>query len=312
LEIELIFTDLSKRKNKYKLILLISALEFISRFIDLIIYIIFETKRARNGEIAWLISFDFLSRVIFSRYILKLKVHRHHFVTIALTIFSLILMSIMAFIAIDDKDLRNWPCFISLSLKFIIISLEDVLNKYLFNEKFLLPHTLMFLRGIFNAIMFLIILPLIFIIRSAIKDNENLNLGLGPANEDQDMAVIWQVLLTILYTIIYCMKTFCIMKIIYIFNPQYISFLNELFNLFILLRCRINFKDKILIIICDTICMIFIILSTLVFNEIIILNFCTLNEHTKKAMKAREKMEIDNINSSSDDEEDKATEEIEP
>lgn len=69
MEIELIFSDLSKRKNKYKLILLISALEFISRFIDLIIYIIFETKRARNGEIAWLISFDFLSRVISSHYL---------------------------------------------------------------------------------------------------------------------------------------------------------------------------------------------------------------------------------------------------
>ena len=128
-------------------------------------------------------------------------------------------MSIMAFITIDNKDLRNWPCFISLSLKFIIVSLEDVLNKYIFNEKFLLPLTLMFIRGIFNAIIFVIILPLIFIIKSAIKNNENLNLGLGPANEDQDMAVICQVLLTILYTIIYCMKTFCIIKIIYIFNP---------------------------------------------------------------------------------------------
>ena len=116
--------------------------------------------------------------------------------------------------------MRNWPCFISLSLKFIIVSLEDVLNKYIFNEKFLLPHTLMFIRGIFNAIMFVIILPLIFIIKNAIEYNENLNLGLNPANEVQDMAVIWQILLTILYTIIFCMKTFCIMKIIYIFNPQ--------------------------------------------------------------------------------------------
>ncbi len=54
--------------------------------------------------------------------------------------------------------------------------------------------------------------------------------------------------------------------------------------------------------------MIIIILSTLVFNEIIILNFCTLNEHTKKEMKKREKMEIEDIKSSSDDEEDNGTE----
>jgi len=82
--------------------------------------------------------------------------------------------------------------------------------------------------------------------------------------------------------------------------------------LFILLRCPKNFKDNIIIIICDTICMIIIILSTLVFNEIIILNFCTLNEHTKKEMKKREKMEIEDIKSSSDDEEDNGTEAIEP
>ena len=300
LEQELIFTDLSKRKNKYKLIILISILEFVSRFIDLIFFTIFEIKKVRNGEIAWLISFDFLSRVIFSHFILKLKIHRHHCLTIIITIFSLIFMSVSAFIAIDDKDLRNWPCFISLSLKFIISSFEDVLNKYLFNEKFLLPHTLIFFRGIFNGIMFLIIIPIIILVKGFIENNENLKIGLGPANEDVDVNVIWKILLTILYTIIYFIRTFCVMKVIYIFTPQYVSFLNELFNLFILLRCRIKFKDNLFIIVGDSICMVFIILSTLIFNEILILNFCGLNDHTKSEMKLKEKKETDDLNISCD------------
>ena len=297
----LIYTDISKRKNKYKLILMASLCEFISRFIEFFFFVIFGIKRIRGGEITWLISFDFLARIVFSHFLLKTKIFIHHRITIILIIISLCSMSVCAFIVLDEKDSRNWPYFISLGLKFIILSLGDVLNKRLFNEKFLLPHTLMFLRGIFNACMFIILIPIIIII----KNNKSEKLfKFWNINEDKNMNIFIQIFLFILYIFFFSFKIFCLMKVIYIFSPQYVAFLNQVFYLFLLLRCRINAKDNTAIIITDVFCLFIIIFSTLVFNEIIILNFCGLNENTKEALKLRESQEIDNIKASLKNEED--------
>lgn len=300
LESSLIFSAKSNSpRNKYKLILLISTSELIARFIDFFFFVIFGNKRIRSGEISWLISLDFLSRMIFSHYLLKYKIFKHHILTISCIVVSLCTMSICAFIALGNVDGKNWPHFISLGLKFIIISLEDVLNKIVFNKKFLLPHTLMFLRGIFNALMFLILIPLIIFI----KNNKQENLfKLEHINEENNMDIGIQIFLVILYIFFISFKIFCIMKVIYIFSPQYVSFLNEVYYLFLLFRCRLRADDNKFIVITDVFCFIIIISSTLVFNEILILNFCGLNKHTKDVLKLKESKEIEDINTSLENE----------
>ena len=61
--IQLIYNDLSIKKNKYYLLLVISILELLARSTDFFYFLILGSNKIRDGEIAWLISIDILSRI---------------------------------------------------------------------------------------------------------------------------------------------------------------------------------------------------------------------------------------------------------
>ncbi len=286
IQYELIYNDLSIRENKYSFILLISFLEFIGRFSDLFFYLIFDINRIRDGEITWLISVDILSRIAFSNLILKSKIYNHHILSIILTITSLCSMSAGAFIIMKDTELSNWPYFISLAIKFVVLSLEDVINKLLLTDKFLLPQSLMFLRGLFNSVIFVIFILLIYFMKLM---DFSLNINDSKSN------IFIQISLIIIYTFFAFLRSFSVIKIIDIFSPQHVSFINVIFYLFRLLNCRISSNDSITLIITDSLCLFIIAFSILVFNEILIIKTCGLDENTKNGFLEREKKEKDDI-----------------
>lgn len=289
-QVKLIYNDLSIKKNKYILILLISVLELIGRSSDLFYYIYFDSIRIRDGEISWLISIDILSRIIFSRIILNSRLYNHHILSIIMTIIGLCSMSISAFIAINTYELSKWPYFAFIFVKFVTIPLEDVLNKILLTNKFLLPQSLMFLRGLYNLVMLLILIPTLYFTKQLKLDfyfNEN------------EIGYIIQVAFIIFFVAFTLLKSFFIMKVIYIFSPQHVSFLNVVFYMARLLRCRITSGDKSLIIISDSIFLTIIIFSTLLFNEMIVINACGLNDNTKDGFLIKEKKELNDTTDSS-------------
>ena len=286
IQYDLIYNDLSIREKKYSFILLISFLEFIGRFSDFFFYLILNINRIRDGEITWLISIDILSRIVFSNLILKSKIYNHHILSIILTILGLCSMSAGAFIIIKDTELSNWPYFISLAIKFVILSLEDVINKLLLTDKFLLPQSLMFLRGLFNSIMFVFFILFIYLMKY-MDFSFNIN--------DSTSNIYIQISLIIVYTFFAFLRSFSVIKVIDIFSPQHVSFINVIFYLFRLLNCRINSKDNIALIINDSLCLFIIAFSTLVFNEILIIKACGLDENTKNGFLEKEKKEKEDI-----------------
>ena len=287
--IELIYNDLSIKKNKYYLILLSSILELITNSTDFFYLLILGYDKIRDGEITWLISIDILSRIFFSHFILNQLMYKHHILSIFLTLIGLCSMSITAFIAIDSDELMNWPYFIFISIKFIISALEDVINKILLINKFLLPQTLMFLRGIYNFFMILVLFSFFYFFKlnkyQLDFDNKKINL-------------IWQILLIIFIIPILFLKSFLIMKVIYIFTPQHVAFINVVFYMLRLLRCRIISADNEIVISTDVIFLLIIIFSTLLFNEMIIINSCGLSENTKTGLLLKEEKEIKDSHSS--------------
>ena len=286
IQYDLIYNDLSIREKKYSFILLISFLEFIGRFSDFFFYLILNINRIRDGEITWLISIDILSRIVFSNLILKSKIYNHHILSIILTILGLCSMSAGAFIIIKDTELSNWPYFISLAIKFVILSLEDVINKLLLTDKFLLPQSLMFLRGLFNSIMFVLFILFIYLMKF-MDFSFNIN--------DSKSNIYIQISLIIVYIFFAFLRSFSVIKVIDIFSPQHVSFINVIFYLFRLLNCRINSKDNIALIINDSLCLFIIAFSTLVFNEILIIKACGLDENTKNGFLEKEKKEKEDI-----------------
>lgn len=127
------------------------------------------------------------------------------------------LISIIAFSAGDVK-LEKWPYLSFIIIVNILKGLEEVLNKLLLIDKYMLPHILMFLRGLYNsgmAIIFLIIIKYSGIeFTFSIKFND--------------------FLFFIFIIIVWFIYNFFSMEVIYTFTPQHISFLNIVFYMFIL------------------------------------------------------------------------------
>lgn len=288
LNIELIYNDNSIRQNKNFYLFLISILEFIIRCNDIFYLLFFKNSiPIRPGEINWLIFVDTLARIIFSYLILKTKIYKHHKCSILLIIISIFPMSICAFEEIVKSELDNWPYFLFLIIKYSLNALEDVINKILLTDEFLLPQYLMFYRGIFNFFM-LIILGLTTIIPGFVKF-EYFSQLIEPEKT-------FQISLKVLFIIASFFQSFCLLKALDISSPAHIACLNTALTLYQCLKCRILTGDDVICIILDAIFLIVIIFANLVFNEMIIINKWGLNKNTKKAFIMKEKQEFQDIN----------------
>ena len=89
------------------------------------------------------------------------------------------------------------------------------------------------------------------------------------------------------------MKVFCLMKIIYIFNPQYVSFLviSETFRESIVMfleEKETNFYTNIL----EVVALALVLFGTLMYNEILIINLCGLETKTKKSLTKEQREEM--------------------
>ena len=284
--IKLIYTDLSKKKNKYGLILITSILQILATSANLLFYLIVNKKIIRNGEITWLISIDTLSRIIFSRIFLDTKLYNHHQFALILIIFAHLLMIFSAFMILNDEEKKSWTYFIFLGFKFIFLSLEDTLNKILLTNKFLLAHILLFWRGIFNLFLLFVLTPIFYYTN---KDKLNIDYL-----KNSDSSIYWDIAARLFFVTCSFFRSFLIMKVIYDFTPLHVSFLNVVFSFYELIYCRVKNKDKIIFLAIDILSLIFISFSTLIFIEIIIINVFGLNENTKDGLKKKEEEEFNN------------------
>ena len=294
---ELIYNKTSVKNNKFIYLLLISLLEFVARSTDLLYLLIIGKIPIRIGQVNWLISIDIFSRIIISRIILKTKIYRHHILSIILTIIGLFFMSICAFKVIIENELANWPYFLFIIGKYILLPLEDVINKVLLTDEFLLPHYLMFYRGIFNFIMLGILSASVFLPESKLVKFTYFS----QFTTEKEKHI--QILVKVIFTILSFFRAFCLLKVIDIFSPQHVSFLNTTFSLYQLFKCRTKSRDDKFITSIDAIFLLIIILGTLIFNEIIILNFFGLNKNTKKNYIIKEQLESKELNKSFSEEE---------
>ena len=117
-----------------------SIIDFASRIIRPIFALYY--KHLEIGEVLSLVSITVLSRFIFSHYILKIILYRHHVVSLIIFLIGYFFKAIFAYIA-GDIQIERWPFLLFVIIQFILVGLEDVLNKLLLTEKYMLPHVLM-------------------------------------------------------------------------------------------------------------------------------------------------------------------------
>ena len=181
---------------------------------------------------------------------------------------------------VGDINLEKWPFLIFATIQFALDGLEDVLNKFLLTEKYMLPHVLMFLRGLYTLGMTIVFTIIIKFSGFEFTFSSNYNI----------------LLLSSFLIIFFLFHNLFDIFINYTFTPQHLSFSNMLYYIVIFLLYRISRHNSDIIIICELIIDLFLTFSTLIFSEMVIINKWGLNNNTRMDLLNKEKQELDDEN----------------
>ena len=298
--IELIYNEPSKTKNALFLIIIISLLDFVARSIELFFFLIICPERAEEKNIRWLITIEILPRIVFCYFILKVEFYRHHFLSILFFFIGFLIISIFGIKSIETKNQRMYV--FTMIVPKVIYALEDTINKIILTDRFVLPHFLLFFRGLINSILVSILICIL---------NATSNIDSRYYNNILDKIQVGEILFKLLSFIFMIFKIFCIFQIIYIFTPQHVGFCIVIIYMFNAIKNMIlndDFQNEFFYCLLYIICLIFIGIGTLIFTEMLIINFWGLNENTKSGQIKKEELETielqNTINSEDSDDND--------
>ena len=305
---KLIYRDPLKYRNRqfFLKLILISSIELFNLLSYFIFFSLF--RDAKNDEVAHkgekdIISFfDIIMRYIFSIFILKTKVYKHHLWSIYAIIIGFILIvpfDIMQFISEKDKNTVYSFIFIGISsLRSIFYPLLGTLIKTIYRDYYILPENLLFLMGIIESIL-IIIITLILFFSNVLKFELTFT--------------FWNVFMSIIYTLINFIRQYIVAKIIYLFSSQSVSFLIISKSIAVGIKGIIDFfqseeKNKVefsFALIFGIISIFIIIMGTLVYDEIVIVNKFGLNLNVKRGIHERALTEVESAIDDLEDEDKK-------
>ena len=264
-------------KKKILWILLVSIIAFIAIFFDSLITIN-EINNSLN-----LFGFFFIFLSAFSLWLLKNKLYKHHYISMAIMIVLDLLNNIIYGTSFIENQMENKFSYLIIICLELFYSLSLVLYKYLMLIKYIKTYEILFFEGLFFSVLsitILIILIKIGYINDFWEYYENI---------DQKEIIIFISLALICFFI-----SLINLIIIDIFSPFHIL-LTELIpkNMYYIFNPK-NTADLIINIV-FTILELFIIF---VFVEFIELNFLGLSKMTKRNIESRAKIEFmeDDIN----------------
>ena len=287
-DIEYIYSDqktennIKRAKRIFKFLIIVSVFDFLSSYLDIIFKIIkiftkdnlLINKVENNSSIL----FGIISMYVLSILILHSPFYRHHYVSMAINLLLLIILIILDIINIVNRKL-SYIYVIEKTIIIILYSFEDVLAKILLSVDSVSPYIYLLYRGILvNILAFLFSFVFIFV---KIPDE----------NGDKSCVFsrfwkIYEYKLNILfYIIIFFNEYFMNLNIFLIidkFSPIHFAmasiisyFISSLFSIFLSENDKIsNFFYKLGI-------YLVLIVTSLIYNEFIILNFCGLQKYTQ-------------------------------
>ena len=248
---------------------------FLVSIIDYIAYLFSSIYWLDNENYVDTLQTNIIFMSIFAYLILKLKLHKHHYLCISVIIIRSIAYTIIFNVYKKDPSKKNdiIPYIVSFVTE-IAFSLTYVMSKYFMLIKYIHPFEIMFFEGIFE--LFFSIMTLI--ISSLIGKLDNISHFLEKFKYMEVFILISWIIVNFIYHAI-------LFKVIDIFSPFYIHIsilLSEFLSFFFKLD-RLNIGQLIFYIISFIVCPFMI----LVFLEIIELNFCGLSEMTAKNIELR-------------------------
>ena len=295
-ENELIYNNPLNAKYKYnyfKLILIsiIDLLYFSCYFIFFLIDNATNEQVPMKTEKDIKTLLDIIIRYMFSIFCLNNKLYKHHRWSIyAIIIGFIIIVPIdlyVLYLKVNIKTVSSLKYTGILSLRALFFPLEHALIKQFYSNYYILPENLLFIIGVIQTILLLIITP-IFYFTDVLNDKLSFN--------------ALKIIMSIIYTLISSVKQYITVKIVYLFSVQSVSFLIISTAVAGTLKDLIEFilkEDRSTIeaynyfeFFFGIIAFFIIIIGTLVYDEILIINKWGLNNNVKRRIQERSKSDV--------------------
>jgi len=283
-ETELINKDKNTTKSGILFILIkISLIDFFCQLMFLIFVLLFEKDNViERWYQDFVLIIDITSRFLFCRLILNTYFYRHH---IASMIVNFVVFLVICFIDIryiikkinNSDEEGNYKIIIFgivLVIQTIAYSYEDVLNKIALTKDNITPYSLLFYKGLFQVP--LVIITTLFMILK-IENLFKIFFSKDP---------IYVSIKGGLFIIFNILRSISLVQVIDNFSSQYLSILKVLESLFIFIYFFIsgngNFEiyEKIIL----AFAFIILVLTSLVYNEIVVLNIFGLQDYTQHGL----------------------------
>ena len=281
----------NKNKNLIKRLLIICTLTYLSRSLYWISYAI---TGAKNEDVSHTLqkdvvnSIDIFMRCIFSIFILHIVIHRHRIVSMGgiLVGFCILLPADFILLSRDKtKKLGLTAGYVALlALRGLSIPFEDTLIKILYTENYLLPEKFMLFRGITVGVIIIVITPILYF----------------------SFGLTWKIsfqagnyVSSSIYIITSFVKSYFLLKIIFHFSSQSVSFLvisESVSGSVFQIIGFVNDKDKeaveYILVTMELIGIFIIAFSTLIYDEVVIINKWELNRNVRKGIISRGEEEV--------------------
>ena len=285
----------NKDKNTTKfgiifILIIISAIDFFCQLMFLIFVLVFKKDNViKRYYQDFVLIIDITSRFLFCRYILKTYFYRHHIASMIVNIIVFLVICFLDIIhIISPNDDENKPFEIIifgivLVIQTIAYSFEDVLNKIALTRDNITPYSLLFYKGLFQVP--LVIITTFFILMYKDNDNNVFQIFLNSSNIE---FISIKRSIFIFFNII---RSICLVQVIDSFSSQYLSILKVLESLLFFIYFLIydmfgqekeiyTIYDKIILFIL----FIILVLTSLVYNEIVVLNIFGLQDYTQHGL----------------------------
>ena len=296
----------------YKIIL-ICVLDYLNRSAFFIFY---QTNTdATHSDISHEVQFDIINHIdiianfILSHYMLKIKIFKHHILSFIIILIGFIILiptdALQLYLFKSERCRKLTYIYIAVfSFRGILFPLDDVIHKKIYIDNYILPEHLMLIKGLGGLFLILIITPILYG-TIWINDNESFKLVSDLTN---------MITLIVIYVSSSFIKSYLLLKVIYYFSSQSVSFLlisesitgsiTEIINFFS--SDDSNYVNIIFLTI-DILIILLTSFGTLVYNEIIVLKKWGLDKNVAREITKRALLEVDKIkildNEDEDDEE---------
>jgi len=273
--------------NQNKLILrplLLSICDFLSQVCLFLIYLFVNDDKEFDSmnkvDIACVI--NILSKILLSRLLLKTHFYKHHYLSLGINIFFLIILSILEIIEMEHTLVNTLYSGIRVFSTFCY-SLGDIIGKKALIEEFLTPYSLLLYKGLYEIFILLIFsIPFIFIE----KDDETIF---------PKMFIFMNSGKKIMFNLFYMISNFIYNIFIWIiidrFSPNdraMASVIEAITDKILSLIFQKNkYEENLSFFILSIIIYFILIIGICIYNEIIIINAFGFNKYTKKRIQQK-------------------------